>query len=112
VCDEVTHDLAAYVIARALSQPERVGERSKALVATSSSKARETVVNPQGGVGFDGKALFAKDQHGATLVTAFGLATSTLDGSDCRPARLFDEVGHDGTALCERRAKASSSFRA
>jgi hypothetical protein len=61
-------------------------------------------VDPQTCVVLDGEALFAQDQHGATLVTAFGLATSSLHGSHCRLAWLFDEVAHDDWSYCESRA--------
>ena len=98
--DQVAHDPDAQRITRAFAQPQRVRESAKALVTAAHAQTREAVVHPERGVGFDGEALLTQDQHGATLVTAFGLATSTLDGSDCRLARLFDEVAHDGEYLC------------
>jgi hypothetical protein len=93
--DQVTHDPGAHFVASALTEPQSLRERAETFVATTSAQAREAVVHPERGVGFDGKTLFAQDQHGATLVTAFGLTASALEGSDCRLAGLFDEVAHD-----------------
>jgi hypothetical protein len=93
--DEVTHDLGASFVAIAFTQPQGMGQGTKAFVATASPQARQAIVDPKCGVVFDGEAFFAKDQHGPTLVTALGLATSALYGSDCRLAGLFDEVAHD-----------------
>ena len=59
------------MIAAAFAEPKRVREGAEAFVAAAGAQARQAVMDPERGVGFDGEALFAKDQHGATLVTAF-----------------------------------------
>jgi hypothetical protein len=111
VRDEVAQHRGAALVARSFTQPQGVSQRTEAFVAATRAQAREAVVHPERGVGLDREALFAKDQHGATLVAALGLATSALDGGHCRFARFFDDVSHDAQRFCERRANTGSCVR-